>query len=176
MTEEDKPETTRQMYPALLQSHTGIICFKWNFTLISLMVFLSRSWQGRKPQSCHFTLPPLPVNQLPQKGLSHVRPPPLAYKEVVLMVAFTDVICSLPLYLSTGGLGVADWWCLSSNLGLWLKVVSVALAAAGRDFTCGISSVLQTSHWDATKSDLELPLRRLIAWRTNFVPTSVTQL
>lgn len=34
--------------------------------------------------------------------------PALAYKEVVLMVAFTEVICSLPLYPSTGGLGAAD--------------------------------------------------------------------
>lgn len=34
--------------------------------------------------------------------------PPSAYKEVVLMVAFTEVICSLPLYPNTGGLGTAD--------------------------------------------------------------------
>lgn len=35
------------------------------------------------------------------------------------MAAFTEVICSLPLYPSTGGLGAADWWCLSFSPGIY---------------------------------------------------------
>lgn len=62
-------------------------------------LFCGASW---KPQSRHFTPLLQPVNHLPERGLSHVNPPP-SYKDVVLMETFTEVICRLRLYAGTGG-------------------------------------------------------------------------
>lgn len=69
------------------------------------------------------------------------------------MVAFTEVICSLPLYPSTGGLGAADWWCLSSNLGLSTESGSCCFGCSGTGL-----------HLWRIQCSPDLPLRRGQEW------------
>lgn len=64
------------------------------------------------------------------------------------MVAFTEVICSLLLYPSTGGLGPADWWCLFGHLGLFT-----------RSGSCGFGCSQTGLHLRHFQCSPDLPLR-----------------
>lgn len=90
------------------------------------------------------------------------------------MVAFTGVICSLPLYPSTGGLGAADGWCLSFTVGfLWVLPLSLQCAWT---WTRGIYCVLQAFQLDVAKNDFQLPPWHPTACTTICIPTRVAQL